>query len=132
MDLMGLATQARVGRRAGARKMVGAAESCQTEIHDLGQPFRCDDHIGRFNVTMHDIAAVRGGNCELTKCDEVVRHNGVNILGPSNFASMAPYHASQMFSANVVTFLKHLSGFLPLEVCEIFFTQSVELNPFLR
>ncbi len=62
-----------------------------------------------------DIAAVRGGNCELTKVDQVVRHNGVTIVGPSNFASIAPYHASQMFSANVVTFLKHLSGFLPLE-----------------
>ena len=62
-----------------------------------------------------DIAAVRGGNCELTQVDQVVRHNGVTIVGPSNFASMAPYHASQMFSANVVTFLKHLTGFLPLE-----------------
>jgi NAD(P) transhydrogenase subunit alpha len=62
-----------------------------------------------------DIAAVRGGNCELTQPDQVVRHNGVTIVGPTNFASMAPYHASQMFSANVVTFLKHLAGFLPLE-----------------
>jgi NAD(P) transhydrogenase subunit alpha len=62
-----------------------------------------------------DIAAVRGGNCELTKPGETVRHNGVTILGPTNFASMAPYHASQMFSANVVTFLKHLIGFLPLD-----------------
>jgi len=62
-----------------------------------------------------DIAAVRGGNCELTQPDQVVHHNGVTILGPTNFASMAPYHASQMFSANVVTFLKHLAGFLPLE-----------------
>lgn len=62
-----------------------------------------------------DIAAVRGGNCELTQPDQAVRHNGITILGPTNFASMAPFHASQMFSANVVTFLKHLSGFLPLE-----------------
>lgn len=62
-----------------------------------------------------DIAAVRGGNCELTQPDKVVRHNGVTILGPTNFASMAPLHASQMFSANVVTFLKHLAGFLPLD-----------------
>lgn len=62
-----------------------------------------------------DIAAVRGGNCELTKAGETVRHNGVTILGPTNFASLAPYHASQMFSANVVTFLKHLAGFLPLD-----------------
>ncbi len=61
-----------------------------------------------------DIAAVRGGNCELTRPGETVIHKGVTILGPTNFASMAPYHASQMFSANAITFLKHLLGFLPL------------------
>jgi H+-translocating NAD(P) transhydrogenase subunit alpha len=65
--------------------------------------------------TIIDIAAVRGGNCELTRVDEIVHHHGVTIVGPSNFASLAPYHASQMFSANVVTFLKHLSPFLPLD-----------------
>ena len=61
-----------------------------------------------------DVAAVRGGNCELTRPGETVIHNGVTILGPTNFASLAPYHASQMFSANAITFLKHLLGFLPL------------------
>jgi len=61
-----------------------------------------------------DVAAVRGGNCELTRPGETVVHQGVTILGPTNFAAMAPYHASQMFSANATTFLKHLIGFLPL------------------
>jgi NAD(P) transhydrogenase subunit alpha len=61
-----------------------------------------------------DIAAVRGGNCELTRPGETVIHHGVTILGPTNFAAMAPYHASQMFSANAITFLKHLIAFLPL------------------
>jgi H+-translocating NAD(P) transhydrogenase subunit alpha len=61
-----------------------------------------------------DIAAVRGGNCELTEAGKIVTHKGVTILGPTNFPSMAPFHASQMFSANVVTFLKNLSGFLPV------------------
>ena len=61
-----------------------------------------------------DIAAARGGNCELTRPGETVVHQGVTILGPTNFASLAPYHASQMFSSNVVTFFKHLLGFLPL------------------
>ncbi len=61
-----------------------------------------------------DIAAVRGGNCELTRPGETVIHHGVRIVGPTNFAAMAPFHASQMFSANAVTFLKHLMGFLPL------------------
>jgi NAD(P) transhydrogenase subunit alpha len=61
-----------------------------------------------------DIAAVRGGNCELTCPGETVIHKGVTILGETNFASMAPYHSSQMFSSNAITFLKHLIGFLPL------------------
>jgi NAD(P) transhydrogenase subunit alpha len=62
-----------------------------------------------------DVAAVRGGNCELTQPDKTVVHRGVTILGPTNFATLAPYHASQMFSANVATFLKHVKGFLPLD-----------------
>ena len=61
-----------------------------------------------------DLAAVRGGNCELTKPGETVHHHGVTILGPTNFPALAPYHASQMFSANVTAFLKHLAGYLPL------------------
>jgi NAD(P) transhydrogenase subunit alpha len=61
-----------------------------------------------------DIAAVRGGNCEMTQPGKTVTHNGVTILGPTNFPALAPYHASQMFSANVTTFLKHLASYLPL------------------
>jgi H+-translocating NAD(P) transhydrogenase subunit alpha len=57
-----------------------------------------------------DLAAERGGNCELTKPDEVVVHKGVTILGPSNPAASVPYHASQMYSKNVTTFLTHLLG----------------------
>jgi NAD(P) transhydrogenase subunit alpha len=57
-----------------------------------------------------DLAAERGGNCELTKPDEVVVHKGVTILGPSNPAASVPYHASQMYSKNITTFLAHLLG----------------------
>lgn len=57
-----------------------------------------------------DLAAERGGNCELTKPDEIVVHRGVTILGPSNPAALAPYHASQMYSKNITTFLAHLLG----------------------
>ena len=57
-----------------------------------------------------DLAAERGGNCELTRPDEVVVHRGVTILGPSNPAALVPYHASQMYSKNIVTFLVHLLG----------------------
>ena len=53
-----------------------------------------------------DVAAERGGNCELTRPGETVHHQGITILGPLNLASSAPYHASQMYSSNIVSFLK--------------------------
>ena len=55
-----------------------------------------------------DLAADRGGNCALTKADERVVAHGVTILGPTNLASEAATHASQMFSANVTAFLTNL------------------------
>jgi NAD(P) transhydrogenase subunit alpha len=55
-----------------------------------------------------DLAAERGGNCELTRADERVIENGVVILGPTNLPSLVPYHASQMFSNNITSLLRHL------------------------
>ena len=52
-----------------------------------------------------DIAAERGGNCEVTVAGETVELNGVKILGPVNLASSVPVHASEMFSKNITTFL---------------------------
>ncbi|MFS1437411.1 Re/Si-specific NAD(P)(+) transhydrogenase subunit alpha [Shewanella sp. 10N.286.48.A6] len=52
-----------------------------------------------------DLAAESGGNCELTRVDEVVMHNGVMILGPSNVPSTAANHASQMYGKNVENLL---------------------------
>ena len=53
-----------------------------------------------------DIAAERGGNCELTRPGETVIHQGITILGPLNLPATIPYHASQMYAANIVAFLK--------------------------
>ena len=53
-----------------------------------------------------DIAAERGGNCELTRAGETVMHNGISIIGPVQLPSRAPYHASQMYATNVVNLLK--------------------------
>jgi len=55
-----------------------------------------------------DLAAERGGNCELTRPDQVVVEKGVTILGPTNLPSTVPYHASQMYAKNITTFLLHL------------------------
>ena len=53
-----------------------------------------------------DIAAERGGNCELTRPGETFVHQGISILGPLNLPSSAPYHASQMYGSNIASFLK--------------------------
>jgi NAD(P) transhydrogenase subunit alpha len=55
-----------------------------------------------------DIAAERGGNCELTRPGETVVSGGVTIMGPLNLPSTIPYHASQMYARNIATFLKYL------------------------
>ncbi|MHC4939311.1 MAG: Re/Si-specific NAD(P)(+) transhydrogenase subunit alpha [Planctomycetota bacterium] len=55
-----------------------------------------------------DLAAERGGNCELTKVDEDVVAHGVTILGPSNIPSTIPFHASQMFARNIFNFVTNL------------------------
>lgn len=57
-----------------------------------------------------DLAAERGGNCELTQADAVVEEHGVQIHGPLNLAATAPYHASQMYGHNMATFLEHVSA----------------------
>jgi NAD(P) transhydrogenase subunit alpha len=55
-----------------------------------------------------DLAAERGGNCELTKPDETVVAQGVTIIGEFNLAGSVPYHASQMYARNLSAFLLHL------------------------
>ena len=55
-----------------------------------------------------DMAAERGGNCELTRADEVVHHGGVEVLGPTDLASAAAQSASEMYSNNLVTLIRHL------------------------
>lgn len=53
-----------------------------------------------------DLAAERGGNCELTRPDERVTEKGVSILGPVNVAAGVAHHASQLFSKNITSFLE--------------------------
>jgi NAD(P) transhydrogenase subunit alpha len=55
-----------------------------------------------------DLASERGGNCELTRVGETVHIHGVTIIGAINLASSVPYHASQMYSRNLATFLTYM------------------------
>ncbi len=56
-----------------------------------------------------DLAAERGGNCELSEPGETVVRHGVSIAAPLDLASTAPVHASQMYARNVSTFLRHIA-----------------------
>ena len=53
-----------------------------------------------------DLAAERGGNCDLTKQGETVVVHDVTILGPENVPSDLAYHASQMLGKNMQTLLE--------------------------
>ena len=55
-----------------------------------------------------DLAAERGGNCELTRAGEHVVEYRVTIIGTINLASSVPYHSSQMYARNLTAFLLHL------------------------
>ncbi|MDA1233016.1 MAG: NAD(P)(+) transhydrogenase (Re/Si-specific) subunit alpha, partial [Planctomycetota bacterium] len=67
-----------------------------------------------------DIAAERGGNCEVTVAGKTIELNGVKILGPVNLASSIPVHASEMFSKNITTFLMPIikSGSVVIETSD--------------
>jgi NAD(P) transhydrogenase subunit alpha len=87
-----------------------------------------------------DLAAERGGNCELTVPDKTVTTHGVTILGPVNLPSTVPNHASQMYSNNVIAFLKPLikEGRLVLDLTDEVISGTLlarggqVVHPFLR
>jgi H+-translocating NAD(P) transhydrogenase subunit alpha len=56
-----------------------------------------------------DLAAETGGNCELTVPGEEVVRDAVTILGHTDLPSTMPFHASQLYSRNVLALLQHLA-----------------------
>jgi NAD(P) transhydrogenase subunit alpha len=55
-----------------------------------------------------DLAAERGGNCEISRAGEKIMAHGVTIIGYFNFASTVPNNASQMYARNIAAFLQLL------------------------
>jgi NAD(P) transhydrogenase subunit alpha len=53
-----------------------------------------------------DLAAERGGNCELTEPGKVVDHNGVRISGPINLPGTVPVNASALYAKNLIAFIE--------------------------
>ena len=55
-----------------------------------------------------DLAAINGGNCELTKCDEIIKHNNVIIDGRSYLPSTMAQDASQLYAKNLFNLFSHI------------------------
>jgi NAD(P) transhydrogenase subunit alpha len=55
-----------------------------------------------------DLAAERGGNCELTEAGKTVVKNGVSIMGPVDLPAEVPNHASQLYAKNITAFLQYI------------------------
>ena len=55
-----------------------------------------------------DLAAERGGNCELTQPGQIVDHNGVRIFGPLNLAGTISVNASSLYAKNLYAFIETL------------------------
>jgi NAD(P) transhydrogenase subunit alpha len=56
-----------------------------------------------------DLASDTGGNCELTQPGEIVQVDGVTLVGSTNIPSTMPYHASTLYSRNILALLVHLA-----------------------
>jgi NAD(P) transhydrogenase subunit alpha len=65
------------------------------------------EHMAPGSVIV-DLAVATGGNCELSKADEPVIHDGVSILAPTDLVSGVATHASQMYGRNAAAVLAHL------------------------
>jgi NAD(P) transhydrogenase subunit alpha len=97
-------------QRALMAETVAASDVCITTAAIPGKPspllITADAVRGMApGSVIVDLAAERGGNCELTKADEVVVDNEVKIFGPTNLPSEVPTHASQMYAKNLTNFV---------------------------
>jgi len=53
-----------------------------------------------------DLAVETGGNCELSELGEVVTKHGVTLIGLSNVPGLVPFHATEMYSRNILNLLQ--------------------------
>ncbi len=53
-----------------------------------------------------DLAASSGGNCELSKNNEVILYRGITIVGNSDLPSLVPADSSKLYGKNVFNFLR--------------------------
>ena len=57
---------------------------------------------------IYDLAASQGGNAAYTKVDEIIKKNGVTIIGEKNILNKLPVSASNLYSKNIYNFISNL------------------------
>ena len=57
-----------------------------------------------------DLAAEQGGNCEVTRPNEVYKYNGVTIIGLTDLPSRMAAQSSQLYGTNLWHLLKDMGG----------------------
>jgi NAD(P) transhydrogenase subunit alpha len=57
-----------------------------------------------------DLAAEKGGNCELTQPGSVIEHKGVTIVGYTDLASRMAHVASDLYGTNLLHLLDEMGG----------------------
>lgn len=57
-----------------------------------------------------DMAAEQGGNCEVTRPNEVYQHHGVTIVGLTDLPSRMANQSSQLYGNNLCHLLKDMGG----------------------
>ena len=87
-----------------------ASNTSSISITEIAANTKCPEMVAGMppGSVIVDLAAERGGNCALTRPGETVVEKGVTILGPLNIPAALPFHASQMYSKNISTFLLHM------------------------
>ncbi|MDZ4744388.1 MAG: NAD(P) transhydrogenase subunit alpha [bacterium] len=70
-----------------------------------------EEQVGRMKrgAVIVDMATEAGGNCALSVHAQTVTRNGVKIMGCGNLASTVPQHASELYSKNIVNFIKSVA-----------------------
>jgi len=57
---------------------------------------------------IYDLAAIQGGNTDLSEVDKVIDKNGIKIMGETNILNKLPVSASSLYAKNVFNFVSNL------------------------
>jgi proton-translocating NAD(P)+ transhydrogenase subunit alpha len=62
----------------------------------------------REGAVILDMAVEFGGNCEVSEKGKTIKKYGVTIIGEPNLPSLVPYHASEMYSKNILNLISYI------------------------